>query len=320
VKKPSLLIVSPARAAANNGNWHTAARWAGFLKDDYATQFSLDWTPSDASPEVMIALHARRSANAIAAFAKAHPERPLVLALTGTDVYRDIHEDAAAQESLKLASAFITLQDQAALELPEALRKKAHVIYQSAAALKARVKPARFSAIMVGHLRDEKDPLTYLRAAGRLKDAPLRLSIIGNPLDAELGKAALEAEEALGHFSFKGGLPRAQTRQAIARASVLVICSKMEGGANVIVEALTAGTPVLASRISGNIGMLGQDYAGYFDYQDDAELARLLAELASTPSTYARLSAQCAKRAKLFAPDTEKNKLLALIHSLRAHS
>lgn len=67
------------------------------------------------------------------------------------------------------------------------------------------------------------------------------------------------------------------TAQRIKRAHVLGSGSRMEGGAHVILEAVQSGTPVLASHISGNLGMLGTDYAGYFEVGDDAQLAALFA-------------------------------------------
>ena len=50
----------------------------------------------------------------------------------------------------------------------------------------------------------------------------------------------------------------------------------MEGGANVVSEALAAGVPVLCSRISGSIGLLGEDYSGYFEVGDTAGLTELM--------------------------------------------
>ena len=47
----------------------------------------------------------------------------------------------------------------------------------------------------------------------------------------------------------------------------------MEGGAHVILEAVQSGTAVLASRIDGNVGMLGPAHEGYFEVGDDAGLA-----------------------------------------------
>jgi putative glycosyltransferase (TIGR04348 family) len=316
-KKPSLLIVSPALADANNGNWHTAARWARFLNESYRVAIDDEWHAGLDAPDGLIALHARRSASSVAAFAKCHPTRPLVLALTGTDVYRDIHSDASAQQSLTLAPAFITLQDEAAAELPAHLRSKVTVIYQSAPALKA-VAPKRLplTAVMVGHLREEKDPQTFMRAALALKPTPLKFVHIGAPLDAALGAAAVRTATQNPRYRWLGNLPRSTTRQHIKRAHVLVICSVMEGGANVIIEAITAGTPVLASRISGNVGMLGKDYGGYFDLGDDVALAALLQRCHDEPAFLRRLNLQCTARAPLFAPSTERASLVHLVNSL----
>ena len=101
----SVVIVSPALGDANNGNWQTARRWQQMLAASYRTRIVRDWPdPGDAAQDtVMIALHARRSAAPIAAWAAAHPGRGLAVVLTGTDLYRDIHTDAQAQQSLALA-------------------------------------------------------------------------------------------------------------------------------------------------------------------------------------------------------------------------
>jgi hypothetical protein len=77
---------------------------------------------------------------------------------------------------------------------------------------------------------------------------------------------------------------------------------------------------VLASRIDGNVGMLGTDYAGYFDWGDAAGLAQLLRECRASQNDenglLARLSEQCTLRAPLFAPEAESAKLNALVNSL----
>ena len=116
-------------------------------------------------------------------------------------------------------------------------------------------------------------------------------------------------------YRWLGGLPRAVTRQRIKRAHVLVNCSEMEGGAHVILEAVQSGTPVLASRISGNVGMLGADYAGYFPVGDAAALAALVRRCAAEPEFLALLQSQCKRRAPLFAPDAEQRHVLNLVLS-----
>ena len=324
------VLVSPATQEANNGNWHTAHRWSQFLSqglDHCDTAIVTQWhnTPdipdanSKQPADLMIALHARRSAASIAAWASACPTKPLILVLTGTDLYRDIQHDPLAQQSLALATHIVVLQEAGLAVLPEAHRAKTHVIYQSAPRLKPAVKAAhRFVALMVGHLRDEKDPLTFMKAARHAASPTIRFEQIGMALEPSFEQAALETARLNPYYRWLGGLPRATTRQRIKRAHVLVSCSKMEGGAHVILEAVQSGTPVLASRIDGNVGMLGKHYSGYFELGDDAQLAQLVQRCAQQPDFLALLQSQCAQRAHLFEPALEKRLVLNLLTSALA--
>ncbi|MDQ3059828.1 MAG: TIGR04348 family glycosyltransferase [Pseudomonadota bacterium] len=268
----------------------------------------------------MIALHARRSAASIEAWASTFPDKPLIVVLTGTDLYRDIHTDADARRSLALATHLVVLQEAGLAELPTPWRGKARVIYQSAPALKpARKSTHTFRALMVGHLREEKDPLTYMQvavnmAAGQL-NARIHFDQIGQALAPQFAEAARATEKQNPRYRWLGGLARAATRQHIKRAHVLVNCSRMEGGAQVILEAIQSGTPVLASRISGNIGMLGPDYAGYFTPGDGEALAALVQRCAAEPAFLDALQSQCRARACLFAPEEEKRLVINLVQS-----
>ena len=127
-----LVIVTPALAAANNGNWQTADRWARLLRPAYRVRVTDLWHQGDEA--MMVALHARRSAASIEAWHAAHPDRPLALVLTGTDLYHDIAVDAQARRSLALADVLVVLNELGAVQLPEALRGKARVVLQSCTA------------------------------------------------------------------------------------------------------------------------------------------------------------------------------------------
>ncbi len=309
-----MLICSPALADANNGNWQTASRWARMLEPDCRTGIISRWRDEDC--DLLIALHARRSAASIADFVAAHPCRPCVVVLTGTDLYRDIHADASAQASLRLAHRLVVLQDQGLDALPAALRDKADVIYQSARRLKAVPPPAHgLKVVSVAHLRDEKDPLTLLRAAARLRDArEIRITLIGDALDDAIGAAVRAACKELPALRWLGGLPRPATRQHIRRSHVLVNSSRMEGGAHVILEAAQSSTAVVASAIPGNVGMLGSSHAGLFDLGDDVALASLLARAADDPAFLRQLRSDTVARADLFQPEEEQRRLRRLIH------
>ena len=325
MKKPSLCIVTPALADANNGNWQTARRWAYMLRGHYAVRLAKDWPDThtnDDGTDILLALHARRSADSVAAWAQAHPHKPLVLALTGTDLYRDIQSDASAQRSLALAHRLIVLQELGPQVLPEPLRAKCRVVFQSSTRCQTLVKTtAHLRAVVVGHLRDEKWPQTVFEAARLIgPDEGIFIDHIGVELDPALGAAARATQHDCPHYRWLGGLPHAATRSRIQRAHVLVHPSRMEGGAHVIMEAALSGTPVLASRMDGNVGMLGAGYGGYFPPGDAAALAALLRDcrrdIAQGSGKLAALQAQCEARAPLFEPAAEKAALLAVLNEL----
>ncbi len=319
LSRESLLIITPYLADANNGNWRTAQRWQKLLSPQYRVtlQSGLD-TNKDFRPDVVIALHARRSHSAILAVKKHLPGVPLVVVLTGTDLYRDITESAEANQSLALAEALIVLQEDAIRHVPTLHRRKTHVVFQSAAPLVPATKPGgRLACVVVGHLRAEKSPETIFDAAEILADQPnIRITHIGQPLDKTLATRAAEMTQQQRNYHWVGALPHGLTRAAIKRAHLLIHPSIMEGGANVIVEAITAGTPVVASKMSGNVGMLGADYAGYFPVGDAAALAALLRRCLSEQNLLTRLNTACQARATMFTPAEETKRLLNIIAGL----
>jgi putative glycosyltransferase (TIGR04348 family) len=318
--KPHIVIISPATAKANNGNWQTASRWARFLGGRYHVTLLNEWNglPCDA----LIALHARRSSSSVAAFAAAWPACPSVLVLTGTDLYRDIKTNTDAQRTLRLATRLVVLQEAGLLELETQLRGKASVIYQSAEPLEPVMPGARgqdTEIIMIGHLRDEKDPLTFMQAAALVTSTGVRMTHIGGALDPALGEQALSTQQAVPRYRWLGNLPQPSTREHLRQSHLMVIASKMEGGANVIIEAVTSGVPVLASDISGNRGMLGADYAGYFPMGDSKALARMIDQTVADPVLYVLLKAQCNARAPQFSPEREQAAVLQLVDNLVPH-
>jgi putative glycosyltransferase (TIGR04348 family) len=327
--RPSVVIVSPALAAANNGNWQTARRWRQLLSPEWRVRIVQRWPDEQADgDEVMLALHARRSAEAIRAWAQGRPGRGLAVVLTGTDLYRDIATDSQAQHSLHAAQRLVVLQELGVAALPPPMRDKARVIYQSTSARTPLDKTAaRLRAVMVGHLREVKSPETLFEAAHLLKErADICIDHIGEAQEAVWAERAKATQAQCPSYRWLGPLPHAATRRAIQRAHVLVHTSAMEGGAHVVMEAVRSGTPVLASRVPGNVGMLGADYQGYFEHGDAAALAALLercrdgqGRLDNDPAQplLERLRAQCSLRAPLFAPEMERAALLQLLKELQ---
>ena len=316
LRRPRIVIVTPYLADANNGNWRTAHRWAEFLAPRYEAILQPEWQGH--ACDLLVALHARRSHESIARFAANFPSIPIVLVLTGTDLYRDIKDNPQARTSLDLAAALVVLQEDAIRFVPAAHRQKTHIVFQSARPLKPAVKSrGSLQCVMVGHLRPEKDPLTALRSLEYLdRSLPVHLLHIGRALDHQLGQAATLLAGRDRRYRWADALPHGLTRAAIKRAHLLIHPSLMEGGANVIVEALTAGTPVLASHMSGNIGMLGKDYPGYFEVGDAEGLAALIQQCLADANFYSRLNNAAKVRASLFQPEEESRKLRLLVSQL----
>ena len=321
MQKLRVVIVSPALADANNGNWQTARRWQNLLSP-HSARIVRQWPDAQAGEDqVLLALHARRSADSVLAWHTQRSQRGLGVVLTGTDLYRDITHDPQAQQSLVLARSLVVLQGLGIASLPRIHQAKARIIFQSTGQRRTLPKtPRHLRVVMVGHLRDEKDPLTLMSAARLLPpNSGILIDHIGAPLDAALGQAAQATQTQCPHYRWLGALPHAQTLQRIQRAHLLVHTSRMEGGAHVLMEAICSGTPVLASRIDGNMGLLGTDYTGVFEPGDEKGLAQLLLACRAPlrgPAVVAHLQHQCALRAPLFEPQAERAALHRWVQDL----
>lgn len=307
-----IALVTPAGPGTRNGNRHTALRWAAFLRAaGHQVDVSMRWN-GDPRSDAMLALHARRSHESIRAFPRG---KPLVVALTGTDVYRDILDSAEAQESLELADRLIVLQPRASAELPLRLRRKVRVVVQSSASrLRQRPVKRAFRICVVGHLRAEKDPLRTFAALASLPDADIQVIHLGAPLDEDLAAQARKGMQTDSRYRWLGSVPHASALRWMASSHAMVISSRMEGGANVVCEALRMGLPVLASRIPGNVGLLGAGYAGYFPVEDEKSLARLMCRAKQDPSFYRSLKRSIAPLRASVAPRAEAR---ALLHALK---
>lgn len=281
--------------------------------DGYRAEVSLAWRgePCDA----LIALHARRSHASIAAFKETH--KPLVVVLTGTDLYKDLPASAEARRSLELADRVIVLQEAALRELPPAVRRKARVVYQSSDCKLLHRPPARrFRIAVIGHLRAEKDPFRAVMAVNRLEEESLELIHIGGALDPALGREAAAWMRREPRYKWLGSLPHGRTLRWIAASHLVVHSSVMEGGANVIVEAARIGTPVLASRVSGNVGMVGARYPGLYPLYDEKALAALIHRAFSERDFYKTLKQTLHLRRPLFAPAAERRALRGVVREV----
>jgi putative glycosyltransferase (TIGR04348 family) len=305
-----IALITPFGREHRNGNWHTAARWTRFLREaGHTVRVQVEWDGRQA--DLMLALHARRSFASIRAFADRFPTRPLLLALTGTDLYRDIHEDSDAQQALELAHRIIVLQDRGPDELAPHLAARTRVIYQSAPDIARQPTPPHtFEVLVIGHLRAEKDPFRVALATAYLPEhSQIHVTHLGDALSEDMAETAELAQNKLPRWHWGGQVSHKAVLKRLARAHLMVISSVMEGGANVICEALAAEVPVLASHMPGNVGMLGEHYPGYFPVGDERRLARLLSMAENDPEFYAELVSHARRRRALMRPELEASRL-----------
>jgi putative glycosyltransferase (TIGR04348 family) len=240
--------------------------------------------------------------------------------LTGTDLYRDLPGSAEAAKSLDSADRIVVLQEDAPRLLKASWRAKSVVIFQSARLLTPAAKRSdTLRCVAVGHLRAEKDPATLYEAVAHLpRDVPVTIRHMGAPLDAGLAAKAHALQRHDPRYRYLGPMSHGLARSAMRAAHLLLHPSIMEGGANVIVEAVTAGTAVLASRVSGNVGMLGPQYGGYFEVGDASGMAARIVQAWEERSYLRNLERACAKRRVLFRPEAEARAVQRLLREMLA--
>jgi putative glycosyltransferase (TIGR04348 family) len=313
-----IILITPAPPQSRAGNRATATRWANILSSlghrvDIATGYA------GQNVDMMIALHAWRSAESIQQFSRTFPGRPLIVAITGTDAYRFIHSHTdTTLQSIHLADRLVGLHDLIGNTLPQHERHKLFVIHQSAQPVGQRVLYKRYFHVSVmGHLRDEKDPM---RPAMAVRDLPassrIRIHHYGKAHTPDYAARARAEMESNPRYTWHGEIAHHKIRQVYRRTHLLVLPSRMEGGANVISEAIVAGVPVIASDIEGSIGLLGDDYGGYYPVENEKALTALLLKAESNTAWYHMLEQACIARQPMFTPENETRGWRELLESI----
>lgn len=333
----SIVVAAPIRPSARSGNDVTASRWAAHLSalGHEVTIVPIDEEldgpgPSDVGwldgADLLVTLHARRSAGLIRWWRRQYDRRPLVVALTGTDLYGDLPDGPsapAAVAGVETADALVVLQRAAVARL-DSIRPtwvdKTFVVHQSIdpGVIPARCRPDdEFRVVVLAHLRDVKDPLLAGRAAQTLPASScVRVHHAGRALDEHWARAAREHADTNPRYVWHRELGHAGAMDLLASAHVLACTSLAEGGANVVTEAVAAGVPVVGTRIDGNTGLLGDDHPGLVPVGDHVALGELLGRLESDPSVLADLQHRTDRLRPITDPTTERRALADVLTSV----
>lgn len=313
-------LITPAPKGSHGGNRVTAERWAAVLRKlGHQPTIATTWDGKPA--DMMVALHAWRSAESIRRWREANPTAPLIVALTGSDIYRYQHSHPEETlESMARADRLVGLHDLVRNDIPARFHRKLVVIRQSAPVVRRARPVARwFEVLVVGPLREEKDPMRTAFAVRELPESSrLRVIHLGGadePVWADSARGEMERNP---RYVWKGEVSHGAVRRAMARARLMVLSSHLEGGANAISEAVMTRLPVLATAIPGSVGLLGLDYPGYFPIGDAVALRQLLQRCENEPDFLTLLARRCQARMDLFRPARERDAWRSLIGAIVA--
>lgn len=283
----------------------------------------------DEDCEALVALHAVKSAPSVERFAARHPGRPVVVAITGTDIHLDpsaadydrLH--AIARRTAAVADRVVFLREPTPYELgwllDEQAWPKCRVIYQSAGSPAVRREPRAgvFEVCVLGHLRPVKDPFRAAEAARLMaSESRVRVLHVGAALSDDMEARARREQAENPRYRWYGELPRDEALYLLSGCRLLAMTSVSEGGPSAVSEALACGVPVVSTRISGVVGLLGDRYPGYFPVGDTPELARLFWRCETTPAFYDALKEWCDGRRYLIEPAREAESWRALLDEL----
>ena len=311
-----IIQVTPSGQTSKSGNRTTANRWAHIFRSlGHSVSTITDY--DDRSADMMVAIHAWRSARAIERFKALYPEKPLVVCLAGTDINEFIHtHPKPTLRSMELADAMVCLHNLVKDITPISLQSKLHVIFQSAKPLTGlrRLSGRNFNICVISHLREIKDPMRTALAVRTLPNqSKIRVTHLGMAHD---GKSAARANREMKQnprYVWKGEVAGWQVRQELKRSHLMVISSRAEGGANVISEAVVAGVPVIASKIDGNVGLLGKNYRGYYPVGNTKELRKVILKAETNNAFIQNLAKQCNSKKSLFTIEREQQSWRKLI-------
>ncbi|MGJ8657869.1 MAG: glycosyltransferase [Akkermansiaceae bacterium] len=269
--------------------------------------------------DVMIALHARKSAHFTEDFIELNPTGKVIVYLTGTDLYSDIPDGCPiCEQSLERADALVVSQEASLASVPEKYRAKTVVVHASIQ-LPVEVvddsvtEPDLF--LCVGHLRAVKQSFMAVKSL-QLLDESVRLVLLGKEVDVDSGEIARKWEVEDSRFQWLGGVSYKESLKWMQRSVVTINTSLMEGGANSVGESIVLGVPVLASKVEGNVGMLGEDYVGYFSANSEQELAELMYRVLNDQCFLSKLRDQVGVRSKRFLRESETKDWVNLIQKI----
>jgi glycosyltransferase involved in cell wall biosynthesis len=301
------VCISTPETKRPTGNFGTAFQWADIIATfpDHEVSVTDSFDPE---ADVLIAIHAMKSAPAIRGYRQARADGKVIVALAGTDIYPEPCE--ATLESMRIADRIILLQDRAILKVPESECRKAQTILQSADtscfSQYAERSKNPFIVSVIGFLRDVKDPMRAA-AASRLLPPESRVCIrhAGGILEDKYKKLVETETVENPRYRWLGIIDRTGIDKLLSESQLMVLSSFHEGGARVVSYSIVNHTPVLAAASDCAISLLGESYPGLYPAGDTEALAKLMNRAETDESFLNELREITKELAPKFAPALE---------------
>jgi glycosyltransferase involved in cell wall biosynthesis len=273
-----ILVSSAYPLSSPKGNSITAKRIASLLSSagHIAEAINTDMPPA---ADVMIALHATKALAASRRFKTQSPNSKLIIYLTGTDLYKDQPtNNPEFFEALSLADTLVISQPASLDSIPNCYKAKTSLVPASVLlpAVQHVSPPPSPSIALVGHLRPVKNPFLMNQALAQLSALDVHAYTLGAALEPNMINEVNRWQKEDSRFKWLDDVAHAKTLSWMSQVNFTLNTSHSEGGSNAVTESIMLGTPVLASSIEGNVGLLGRNYLGYFEPGCSEELAKLI--------------------------------------------
>ena len=314
----NILILYPDNKNVITGNLCSALQYQKILQGlGYSVEVDFKYTGQRA--EVLIAINAAKKNSEIIEFKARNSNAKIVSVLSGTDIYPDPLEKTI--ESMKLSNALVALQPDGLLKVPECYREKTFLIYQSVESIINVSNPmnhiSEFRVTLIANIRSVKDPLVAPYACKHLPvSSKIKIVHIGYCLEKDLGDILIKENENNKRYNWMGGLNELETRKILSQSNVLLITSKNEGAGRVVGEAIELEIPIISTRNPGVLGVLGDDYKGYYPVSNSKVLSKILMRAEDDVDFLGSLNEQCQSKAHLFSPEVEKQSWSKLISEI----
>jgi glycosyltransferase involved in cell wall biosynthesis len=139
--------------------------------------------------------------------------------------------------------------------------------------------------LQLGAIEHRKGQDVACAAFQLLRDRDIELHIVGNPTDADYAAQVRASCASLSHVHFHPAVDFSETPGLIDQCDALIVPSRDEVTPMVILEAMAAGKPVIASAVGGIPEMIADNQTGLFFKSEDAvQLAAALTRLATDES------------------------------------